>query len=170
MGQNAAKQNLNLIMRVTVRKGNNWLLFKRPEVIDHSVKDQMDKWHQIQQKIITTAFSGRPATVFVRLPQHENLSQVLKMPPGSLRTVDNTHYELYTRQDSFDDSQLTDIADSVGFELSSLWIGGQVQGGGTKGEDDDTQCPVLAQPAAWKENTGVGCRAIPGHVLGLESG
>nr|KAG5706382.1 hypothetical protein BaRGS_033143 [Batillaria attramentaria] len=122
-------------MRVTIKKGHNWLLFKQPEVNDHSVKDQMDKWRQLRQKIVTTAFSGRPSTVFVRLPQHENISQVLKMP-GRLTTLDKTHYELYTCKDSFDDNQLKDITDSVGFELSSLWIGGQDQGAEAAGKDD----------------------------------
>nr|KAG5705639.1 hypothetical protein BaRGS_026578 [Batillaria attramentaria] len=110
-------------MRVAVKTGHNWLLFKRPEITQHGVKDQMDKWHQIRQKLVTTAFSGRPATVFVRQPPLENLSGVLKMPAACLETVNDTQYELYT-QDSFEDRQLKGVTDSVDFELSSVWVAG----------------------------------------------
>lgn len=126
MGQaaaTAAKQGFDVSMRVTIERGRNWLLFRFQTPISGHVTDQLDKWHQVRQRIVSAAFAGRPATVYVRLPQHEDLSRVLDMP-AALATVNNVQYQLYTL-DSFDEGRLADVTDSVGFELASMWIGGQ---------------------------------------------
>lgn len=126
MGQaaaTAAKQGFDVSMRVTIERGRNWLLFRFKTPISGHVTDQLDKWHQVRQRIVSAAFAGRPATVYVRLPQHEDLSRVLDMP-AALATLNNVQYQLYTR-DSFDEGRLADVTDSVGFELASMWIGGQ---------------------------------------------
>lgn len=126
MGQaaaTAAKQGFDVSMRVTIERGRNWLLFRFQTPISGHVTDQLDKWHQVRQRIVSAAFAGRPATVYVRLPQHEDLSRVLDMP-AALAMLNNVQYQLYTRG-SFDEGRLADVTDSVGFELASMWIGGQ---------------------------------------------